>query len=557
MARSKGVTISVKVPINWDVLTVRKRQRLKQIVGRDTRVIRAFLGVIEQHEDTLLTGRNRNRIDESKLNELTLTAIKVKTGTGQRLTVPHDFKTRFPRISVNEITECRQTAVSLYESYLALKKKKRRKTSRPCEVNSFRRIPRWTFSTRFKLVENNTNISNWWLDIRDSFDSVKEGRMIHDRLLVPLKISPFHHNQINSGEIKAAQIFNDRNAKWWVTFAIRVSTPDIPSKILPLGVLGIDLGVKKAACTALVTPEKVLETRYFRQKEKFDILKDLDKRFAKLQKEMDIRKNNHESYDKIALELRRLRDKRERVSKGYDRFLVSQLREYVLELSKKYDIYVAIGRLTNIRQRARKGNGRGRTFRTMIHRWSFSRITESFKHQLSQLGWDVISKNTRFRVVPENWTSIMCWKCGRKGIRPRQNLFVCPTCGNKCNADMNGAINIAGRLITLTDSLHSVGGLGKWASAIARSTRPKARGKIRSSRGKSLLSKRSIVLDSGESAAIHQAQTSLFDFGDKIEMGDNDPTVESTVEKLSVVGTNTPTTKQKKEAKTMGGIQSR
>ncbi len=44
MARSKGVTISVKVPINWDALTVRKRQRLKQIVGRDTRVIRAFFG---------------------------------------------------------------------------------------------------------------------------------------------------------------------------------------------------------------------------------------------------------------------------------------------------------------------------------------------------------------------------------------------------------------------------------------------------------------------------------------------------------------------------------
>jgi len=502
----------------------------------------------------LLIGRNKNRIDESKLNEFTLTAIKVKSGTGQRLSVLHDFKTRFPRTSVNEITECRQTAVSLYESYLALKKRKRRKVSRPCEVNSTRRIPRWTFSRRFKLVENNTHLSNWWLDLRDSFTSVQEGRMIHDRLLVPLKISPFHHNQINSGELKAAQIFKDRNTKWWVTFAIRVTIPNQSSNMLPLAVLGIDLGVKKAACAALVTPEKVLETRYFKQKKKFDILKDLDKQFAKLQKEMDFRKNNHESYDKIALELRRLRDRRERVSKGYDRLLVSQLREYVLELSKKYDLYVAIGRLTNIRQRARKGNRRGKKFRTMIHRWSFSRITESFKHQLSQRGWDVVGKNTRFRVVPENWTSIMCWKCGRKGNRPKQNLFVCPTCGNKCNADMNGAINIAGRLITLTDSFHSVGGLGKWASALARSTRPKARGKTCSSRGKSLLFKKEQSSSSRESAAVHFVPSDLASFSDRTGKSDNDPAVVSTVEILTVVGSDTPTFKQEKEARSSGGI---
>ncbi len=68
MVRSKGVTISVKVPINWDVMTERTRQRLRQTVGRDTRVIRAFLGIIEQHENDLLTGRNRDRIDDSKLD---------------------------------------------------------------------------------------------------------------------------------------------------------------------------------------------------------------------------------------------------------------------------------------------------------------------------------------------------------------------------------------------------------------------------------------------------------------------------------------------------------
>ena len=59
MARSEGTTISVKVPIKWESMTKRSQQRLRQIVGRDTRVIRSFLGIIEQHENELLTGRKK------------------------------------------------------------------------------------------------------------------------------------------------------------------------------------------------------------------------------------------------------------------------------------------------------------------------------------------------------------------------------------------------------------------------------------------------------------------------------------------------------------------
>ena len=152
----------------------------------------------------------------------------------------------------------------------------------------------------------------------------------------------------------------------------------------------------------------------------------------------------------------------------------------------------------------------------------------------------------------------MCWKCGRKGTRPKQNLFVCPTCGNKCNADMNGAINIAARLLTLTKSLHSVRGLGKWTDTLDRVKRskPKARGKS-ASRRKSLLSSKSTVSGSGESAAVHHAQSSLSDFSDKIEMGDNDPAVGSTVETPSAAGNDTPAPMQGTEVRPIGGNASR
>ncbi|MGY5853815.1 MAG: transposase [Candidatus Thorarchaeota archaeon] len=557
MARSKGVAISVKVPIKWESMTKRTQQRLRQIVGRDTRVIHSFLGIIKQYEDTLLTGRNRTKIHDGKLDELTMTAIKMKSGFSQRLSVPHDFKVRFPRISQNELTECRQTAVALYESYLKLRSKKGRNTSRPTTINGTRRIPRWVFSQRFRLLEKETSTTRWWLDIRDSLDSVQEGRFRHDRLRIPLKISPFHLNQIKRGEVKALQIFTDKSRKWWVTLAVRVDLPDTLAENLPPAVLGIDLGIEKAACTTLVTPTKVRETRYFVQKDKVESIKRYDRLVAILQQEKDTRINSSLPCDKVLIRLRGLRSKRERVAQEYDRMLVKQLVDYISELSERYTLYVSIGRLKNIRLAARQGNYKGRRFRGMIHSWAFARITNSLKHNLAQLGWSVKGKDSRFQVVSEAWTSIVCWKCGAKGKRPKQNFFHCLHCGHKTNADRNGSINIAGRLITLTKSLHSVRGLGKWASAVARSKRPKARKKKSTSQRKSLLSTKEQTSSSGESAAFHFVQSDLSSFSDEISESDKDHTVVRDAETLSVAGSDESAQGQEKEVRTIGGIPSR
>jgi transposase len=556
MVRSKSLIISVKVPVKWEAMTERTKQRLRQTVGRDTRVIRAFLGVIEQHEDELVTGRYRNRIDASKLDKLTMTALRVKSGLQQRVNVPHDFKVRFPRISKNELTECRQSAVAQYESYLRLRQKKGRKTSRPCVVNGTRRIPRWVFSRRFQLIEHKTLTNRWWLDLLDSLDSAPEGRRVHDRLMIPLKVSPFHLNQMRRGEAKALQVYIDRQQKWWVTFAIRVELSDTPDTSLQVAVLGIDLGIEKAACTALLTPEKVRETKYFKQEHKIEFIKKYDRLVAYLQREMAIRKNHGLAYDKLAGRLRNMRSKRARVAKEHDRVLVGTLIDYILQLSQKYNLYVALGQLRNIRRRAQKGDYKGRRFRGMIHRWAFARVSDMLQHGLAQLGWIVEGKNSRFKAVSEAWTSIMCWKCGSKGKRPKQNYFHCPACGHKTNADRNGAINIAGRLITLTKLLHGVRGLGKWASAVARSTRLKAR-KKKPSKGKSLLSSKDQTSGLGESAAVHFVQRDLSSFSDESRLSDDDPAVVRTVETLTVAGSDVPAPRQEKEARTVGGKLSR
>lgn len=556
MARSTGVIISVKVPINWESMTERTRQRLRQTVGRDTRVIHAYLGLIEQYENELLIGKNRNRIDDGKLDRMTLTALKVKADSEKRISVPHDFKERFPRISQNELGECRLSAVSLYESYLKLKQRRGRKISRPTSVNSSRRIPRWMFSRIFKLTEQKSSPQRWCLEIRDAFNSSLEGRRVHDRLILPLKISPFHLSQLNRGDTKALQIFVDKNRKWWVSFAIQVNVPELQEEKLPVAILGIDLGIEKAACASLLTPEKTRETKYFIQKEKIKLIKKYDSLVADLQREMHTRENNGLNGDPLSVRLKQIKSKRENIASEYDRILVRQLINYISELSKKYKLYVAIGRLKNIRMRARKGNYRGSKFRGMIHSWAFARITDSLKHGLAQQGWIVDGKNARFRVVPESWTSIICWKCGSKGVRPQQNYFNCPSCGLKLNADRNGSINIAARMLMLTKSLHSVRGLGMWTRALdkARRAPPKAQ-KKKPSQGKSLLSKKEPASGFGESAVVHFTQSSLLSFGDKDGMSDNDPAVVRTMETLSVAESDESASVQEKEARTTGGTQ--
>jgi transposase len=466
---------------------------------------------------------------------------------------------RFPRISQNEMSECRQTAVSLYESYLKLRTKKGWNASRPTSINGTRRIPRWVFSQRFKLIEKKTSVSRWWLDIRDALDSAPKSKFIHDRLSIPLKISPFHLNQIRRGEVKAVQLFTDRSRKWWVTIAVRIPIDESPEDSHPVAILGIDLGIEKAACSTLLTPEKTRETHYFVQREKVKVIKKYDRLVADLQREMNTQRNNGLSSDRVAEKLRQMRSKRENVTREYDRVLVRHLLDYISELSKKYTLYVAIGRLKNIRMRAKRGNYHGRRFRGMIHSWAFARITESLKHGLAQQGWKVDGKDPQFRAVPEAWTSIMCWKCGSKGTRPQQNYFHCPSCGYSINADQNGSINIAARLLTLTKSLHSVRGLGLWTRTLdkARRARLKAQKKKPSSKGKSLLSKKELTSGSGESAAVHFVQSDLVSFSDGTDESDNDPAVASTVETLSVAGSDASVVKQEKEARTSGGIPSR
>ena len=103
-------------------------------------------------------------------------------------------------------------------------------------------------------------------------------------------------------------------------------------------------------------------------------------------------------------------------------------------------------------------------------------------------------------------------------------------------------------------------GLRKWVDSVQRTgphPQQKTRGRIRSSRRRSLLSSKGQVSGLGESAVFHSALTGLLDFGDDIREGDHDHAVVRDAETLSVAGSDTTRARQKKEARTVGGILSR
>ena len=104
-------------------------------------------------------------------------------------------------------------------------------------------------------------------------------------------------------------------------------------------------------------------------------------------------------------------------------------------------------------------------------------------------------------------------------------------------------------------------GLGLWTRTLdrVRSARLKAckKSSKKSSKGKSLLSKKEPSSGSGESAAVHHAQSNLLSVSDGAVKGDNDPAVGRTVENLSVAGSDGPALRQEKEARSVGGIPSR
>ncbi len=282
MTRS-GVRTTVKVRIKAEVITTRKRKRLEQITGRDTRIIKQYLRVIYHNEEQLVNKKKgKKKVSKAKLDHHTLTTYK-KNKLHNRLTVRHDLKKSFPRCSQNELQECRENAVAIYHSQQA-------NNSAPAKNPPLKKIPRTQLahSKRFILTCSPSNsIARWWVGIRDSFDTKKNKTHIHEKLWLPLACSPYHEYNLQQGKLQALEVlYYPMKKEWWVHF-ILLHIPEKYASPRPPAVLGIDLGINKRAVSALLTPKGVInrhEIRFWSDKTRKKLQKEKERKITELQK---------------------------------------------------------------------------------------------------------------------------------------------------------------------------------------------------------------------------------------------------------------------------------
>jgi IS605 OrfB family transposase len=105
----------------------------------------------------------------------------------------------------------------------------------------------------------------------------------------------------------------------------------------------------------------------------------------------------------------------------------------IIQQAKRANAIIAVGDLKGIRD----DDARGRRFNRRLGSQPFY----LFKQMLTyKANWEGI----RVLTVPEAYTSQMCSRCGVRGHRVR-GRFSCLNCGLVCDADVNGAWNIAKR----------------------------------------------------------------------------------------------------------------
>ncbi|MFX0201596.1 MAG: RNA-guided endonuclease InsQ/TnpB family protein, partial [Candidatus Hodarchaeota archaeon] len=475
--------LTAKVPIICDKLTSKKHQQLEKLTGRDSTIIKHYLQIIEHHQDLLWQkGKEGKRISKKALDELTLTSRSqnwtnkdgLKGKTQGREHVKYDLKNQYQRhITVRELKECRDTAIAMWHSYSEsildheaiywkiMRKIKyfnqeselaqvlqwwesEKKPSKPCqtEINHQNKLPRHAnIKTTAFFHQRKTKLTPFWLELYYPEKGV--------HLWLPLNPALYHLSILKEGKPKTIQLVKHKNNRWYVHIAVDIPIHKQTTKKKPLAIVSTDLGMNKAATAVLLTADNrsglhAKDIRFFEQKKKIRKINELDNQIASLQRQKAYYQQVKKNTKNITRKLKELSPKRKELAIQYDHELTSQISDWVEVLQHSYHLYVVIGKLRGIRKSRRKGDGKSRKHRRELHRWAFHRITTFLQYKLELAGLPL----KQFHTVRESWTSKTCSKCGSTNTtRPIQSLVICQECGAKLQADINGAMNIAFRLI--------------------------------------------------------------------------------------------------------------
>ena len=197
----------------------------------------------------------------------------------------------------------------------------------------------------------------------------------------------------------------------------------------PKKILSIDLGVN-CPLTTTILHNQILQTHKFYGKKLTKLIKARTRRKAQLQKSKAENAPN--------------------VSKHTNR-INALLHSYTNEIVKKaqnHNLSIVVGNLTNIRRRKWIKGKTSKAVRKKVHNIPYYKTMEllNYKAKLA---------NVPLVFVNEAYTSQTCSKCGNCDPNSRkQTQYNCTKCGFSTHADINGAVNIGGRLNNLLSHCH-------------------------------------------------------------------------------------------------------
>lgn len=243
-----------------------------------------------------------------------------------------------------------------------------------------------------KLEERNTKIAQYWfkLPVADEYGGV----------WCPIK----PHTKIKpEWSIRETKLL-----KKGKTFYLHIAVQkEVEYQKEYLGVLGIDLGLRKFI-TAVVYPSR--DTLFLGEE-----IKRIRRHWLHLRKEAKDIKSKKQWRRR---EKRKIED------------VLHKLTKKIIAYTKRKDLLIAIGNLKGLREK-----DRGKIMNEWLSKFPFYKFKRLLKYKAKWKGIRVIE-------VSEYMTSQLCSRCGKKGKR-KGGLFKCPYCGLECNADRNGALNIA------------------------------------------------------------------------------------------------------------------
>ena len=223
-----------------------------------------------------------------------------------------------------------------------------------------------------------------------------------------------------------------QNGKWMVhiVYEILEKKPNMYPESM-----AVDLGIINLATTADTSGNSTI----YSGKQALAVQHYFNKEIAKVQSKT--KEQYNKSGSKAITNMHR--KKRSQINQ-----IIHTVTKNLIEEAKKNKIgTIVVGDIKNIRKRKHWNKNASQK----LHSWCFAKLTSQIEYKAKLSG-------IRFKKVSERDTSKTCSACGlvKKSNRKHRGLYVCK-CGNKMNADVNGARNILKRYLQENNISRSIG----------------------------------------------------------------------------------------------------